>query len=156
MSSKQVFREPDLADGETRIARIVQSLDRVFHAVHTFSKRTHREFGVTGPQIWALQTLAAGGVLTVSELAAHMFLHVSTISVIVDRLEERGLVSRRRDARDRRVVRLTIRPRGRAILRVVPDPPRGKLARWLTRLPAPELERIDRVVAELHRILEIE
>lgn len=139
-----------------RIAQVVGSLDRVFQAVHTFSKRALRDFGVTGPQIWALQTLAREGVLTVGELADRMFLHVSTVSVIVDRLEARGLVTRSRDAQDRRVVRLELEPRGRTLLGRVPDPPRSKLARGVARLSDDRLARVESVVAQLVKMMEIE
>jgi DNA-binding MarR family transcriptional regulator len=49
-------------------------------------------------------------------LAKLLELDVSTVTRTVDRLEERGLVTRRRSDSDRRVLLVRVTPRGRALV----------------------------------------
>lgn len=68
-----------------------------------------------------------------------MYLHISTVSGIVDRLESHGLVVRERQKSDRRVVSLRLTPKGRKTLSRSPDPPRSKVARSLENLSKSQL-----------------
>ena len=52
------------------------------------------------------QVCAAGGMSTMGELAERLSITLGTLTVCVNRLEFKGYVRRRRDARDRRIVRL--------------------------------------------------
>jgi DNA-binding MarR family transcriptional regulator len=51
------------------------------------------------------------------ELAAHLQVSVATMSGLVDRLVEHGMVSREEDPSDRRVRRLSVTPEGSATIR---------------------------------------
>lgn len=137
------------------IVEIVEGLHRIFKAVDTFSRRALKEFGVTGPQIWALRSIEESGELTIGDLADQMYLHISTISSLLDRLEERGFVTRTRDDADRRVVNLRLTPAGRGILKRAPEPPRSKVLRGLQRLGDHELHTVSRAVRELSRIMDV-
>lgn len=72
--------------------------------------------GLSVTQCYALDTLADGGVLTVTALARHLFLAVSTVTRVLEPLTRKDLVRRRRGAGDRREVQVAITPRGRALL----------------------------------------
>jgi DNA-binding MarR family transcriptional regulator len=139
-------READL-DGAVR------SLHRIFKAVDTFSRRALRAFGVSGPQIWALRTLGEAGTLTAGELAERMHLHPSTVTGILQRLEERKLVARRRDDRDRRVSRLQITARGRTVMYRAPEPPRSVVFRGLARLSRGDLRETRRALERVERFM---
>ena len=52
------------------------------------------------------QICAASGMSTMGELAERLGITLGTLTVSVNRLEFKGYVRRRRDARDRRIVRL--------------------------------------------------
>jgi DNA-binding MarR family transcriptional regulator len=145
-----VRRQAEKADG---ITPILEGLERIFRTVNVFSKRSLRRWGVTGPQLWAMRILRRGGRLTMSDLTRRMHLDMSTVSGVVDRLEEGGVVSRVRDAEDARVVRLSLTRRGRGILERAPEPPRARLARSLARLGPAELRRLGRALADLCRML---
>ncbi|MBI3098132.1 MAG: MarR family transcriptional regulator [Planctomycetes bacterium] len=140
---------------EQRIARIVQSLRRVFKAIHTYSRQALREFGVTGPQLWLLRTLEDTSPLTVGEIADRMYLHISTVSSVLDRLEERDFIARERDSADHRIVRVRLTGRGRALLRNAPEPAQGKLLHGLERLSGDEIARLHRAVEKLVGIMEV-
>jgi DNA-binding MarR family transcriptional regulator len=65
--------------------------------------------------------LGQDGECTMSELALKIRLTVSSATLIVDRLVERGLVSRHRSLEDRRVVRVALTDEGAGLHRVVAD-----------------------------------
>jgi DNA-binding MarR family transcriptional regulator len=60
------------------------------------------ESRLTPQQDAALHHLAMSGPLTIGEMARHFARAQSVVSEIVDGLEERGLLERMRDAKDRR------------------------------------------------------
>ncbi len=58
--------------------------------------------GLTGPQRMVMQVLVRSEGLSLKELSARLSLAHSTVSGIVDRLQARGMVVRRRDEADGR------------------------------------------------------
>lgn len=70
--------------------------------------------GLTYLQYLALVALSQRGELTVGELGSTLFLESSTLTPLIKRMEAAGLVSRRRDSRDERVVRVSLTPAGEA------------------------------------------
>lgn len=71
--------------------------------------------GLTAAQAYSLLTLEELGEATMNELATEMRLHGTTLTRMVDSLVEKGLVARRQDTGDRRVVRVSLSRRGREI-----------------------------------------
>lgn len=67
---------------------------------------------LTPPQFYVLATIGYAGGLPFGEIGEKMMVTVSNLTGIVDRLEEKGLVSRERDARDRRIVRVMLTDKG--------------------------------------------
>ena len=67
---------------------------------------------LTSPQFYVLATIGYAGGLPFGEIGEKMMVTVSNLTGIVDRLEEKRLVVRERDARDRRVVRVTLTEKG--------------------------------------------
>jgi DNA-binding MarR family transcriptional regulator len=131
-------------------------LHQIFQAVDLFSRQTLRDFGVTGPQIWALRTIDDGDVVSMGDLAQRMHLHMSTISGIIDRLESSRLVTRERSAADARVMDVRLTARGRALLAKAPEPPRSKAARGLQRLSPKELDRVHSALLLIARAMDVE
>ena len=107
---------------------------------------------MTRPPFWALKVLARQGPLSVGELAEALAVHQSSLSVLIDRLEHRGLLRRRRDAEDRRVVRLVLTPEGAAL--AARAPAQGRLLHALRRMPAEEIKWIGEAVERLVRSME--
>lgn len=149
-----------MGKGKRKKSRAGDALHETVRTVHgllqhidLFSRRMLREFGVSGPQLWALRTIALRSGLTIGELAGEMYLHISTVSVLLDRLEERGLVERERSTADRRVVRLQLTRSGREILYRAPEPPRSLLARGLTSMKARDRMRMRDSVRTLARLM---
>jgi MarR family transcriptional regulator, 2-MHQ and catechol-resistance regulon repressor len=70
---------------------------------------------LTPPQFYVLATIGYSGGLPFGEIGAKMMVTVSNLTGIVDRLEQKGLVARKRDVNDRRVVHVVLTDRGTKI-----------------------------------------
>ncbi len=68
--------------------------------------------GLTPPQFYVLATIGYAGSLPFGEIGAKMMVTVSNLTGIVDRLEVKKLVSRKRDENDRRVVHVVLTDKG--------------------------------------------
>jgi DNA-binding MarR family transcriptional regulator len=79
------------------------------HSLQQMSKRMETELGITGPQRLVLRVVGRFPDLSAGELAHIVRLHPSTITGILRRLVERGLLERRRDPGDSRRVRLRLK-----------------------------------------------
>lgn len=73
------------------------------------------------------------------------------MSGIVDRLSERGALRRRADPVDRRGIRLSLTPEGRALLRRSPPPVQMGLRRALEEMPAAQLRQLRRSLEHVVR-----
>jgi MarR family transcriptional regulator, 2-MHQ and catechol-resistance regulon repressor len=67
---------------------------------------------LTPPQFYVLATIGYAGGLPFGEIGAKMMVTVSNLTGIVDRLEEKKLVARKRDDKDRRVVHVVLTEKG--------------------------------------------
>jgi DNA-binding MarR family transcriptional regulator len=93
-----------------------------------------KEFGLTGTQYNALRILRGAGKegLPCSEIAERMITRDPDITRLLNRLEKRGLTSRVRGKRDRRVIHGKITGAGLKLLNEM-DGPLGKFGRELLR-----------------------
>jgi MarR family transcriptional regulator, organic hydroperoxide resistance regulator len=140
---------PDIA-----ISEIMQSLRRIFKAIHNYSSEVSDRFGITGPQLWALNTISKDEGLPLGALSEKMYLRPSTITGLVDRLEKRGYVVRERDQRDRRVVKILLAPKGKALVKKGPNPIQGRMIYGLRNLRRGELRSIYDSIQRLVKIME--
>jgi MarR family transcriptional regulator, transcriptional regulator for hemolysin len=124
-----------------------------------------RQLGRTGKvsQKWFDARLAeSGGDLTTwivlnniadepsqKELAAHMWIEPATLVAHLDRLERDGVVERRRDPDDRRVIRVVITPTGRQLHQRLRDVAIACDAEVRALLPAADQAVLERSLARL-------
>lgn len=146
---KQVTRD-------VAISEIMQSLRRIFKAIQNYSHEVSNKFGTTGPQLWALKTVSQNGNLSLGELSKKMYLHPSTITGVVDRLEKKGYVLRDRGQEDRRVVNVQLTPKGKRLVRRVPNPIQGKMIYGLRKLKRGELNSLYDSIRKLVEIMEVQ
>jgi DNA-binding MarR family transcriptional regulator len=137
---------------ETCGLRILRALRRIIRAVDIHSRKLNTEFKVTAPQMICLYSLARQGEMTLSGLAKEVNLCVSTVNGIVDRLECKGLVSRRRDIEDKRRVFVSITDTGRGLTRQAPSLIQDTFSKALRQLP--ELEQAA-IALSLERVVEL-
>ncbi|GFO70220.1 MarR family transcriptional regulator [Geomonas limicola] len=136
-----------------RVAEIIDNIRRVFQVVNEHSKRAEKETGITGPQLWAIKTIAEFAPIKGAELARRMYLHPTTVVGILDRLEARGLVVKNRSTVDRRIVEVELTEQGKALVASAPEVAQGMLVKGLEPLPDRTLLKISDGLDELVRIL---
>ena len=125
---------------------VLHKLRIVIRAAQRHSRRVRRMSGVSGAQLWLMHELAESPGLRVGELVVRLAVHQSTVSNLLEELEQRALVRRRRSAADQRVVRLSLTREGRRTVRTAPPPLRGLLPEALRQMPGRELEQLGRAL----------
>jgi MarR family transcriptional regulator, organic hydroperoxide resistance regulator len=100
------------------------SLLRTADALQTQVETRLKSFGLTGTQYNALRILRGAGPegLPCREIGERMITHDSDITRLLNRLEDRGLVERKRDRHDRRVIYGRITSAGNKLLSEMDDP----------------------------------
>jgi DNA-binding MarR family transcriptional regulator len=132
--------------------RILRSLRRIIRAVDLHSRQLAIQHNVTGPQLICLLQVVQDGSVTVTSLARAVHLSPSTVIGILDRLEAKELITRQRDALDRRKVLVAVTDEGLAITNCAPSPLQDTLAEALHILPEMEQETI---AAALQRVVDL-
>jgi DNA-binding MarR family transcriptional regulator len=94
-------------------------LHEVAHLMRTCADKRARERGMTRAQFVILKRLSRTPGLSQNELAEIVEVEPITIARLIDRLEARGLVERRKDPKDRRIHRLHLQPKANPILREI-------------------------------------
>ena len=107
--------------------------------------------GLTASRLSALSVIVFGGPISISELAEAEQVRPPTISRLVKELEWEGLVSRQRDTRDRRVIRIRATSKGKRLLFEGRERRVAKLAERVAGLSPEERERLAEAAATLER-----
>ena len=108
--------------------------------------------GITMSMVSALYVLERSGPMNLGDLAAAEQVQPPTMTRIVARLEEMGLVERGAFAGDRRVVVLTVTDRGRTLVEESRRRRTVALAATLAGLSAPERALLEAAVPLLDRL----
>jgi len=136
------------------VSGIMQSLRRIFKAIQDYSHEVSKKYGITGPQLWVIKTIFLNGKLSLGDLGKRMYLQPSTITGLIDVLEQKGYLGRVRDREDRRVVKVQLTPKGQRLAKKAPNPAQGKMIYGLTKLKRRELNLIFNSVQKLVEIME--
>lgn len=130
--------------------RLIRALD---HAMETASKRLRADHGITGPQRLVMQIVGRFPGLTAGQLADTLYLDPSTLTGVLLRLQEKGLVARRADPRDGRRAMFGLTARGRRLNVRTSAAAAGTVehavGRLLSRLPRSRLEATRGVLSAL-------
>src|SRR5664279_4809781 len=124
--------------------RLIWALD---HGLQSLSKRMHATLGLTGPQRVTLRVLGRRPGITAGALAEILRLHPSTLTGILQRLEDRSLLRRTPDPVDRRRTRLELTPRGRQFDVSAPGTVEAVVGRVLGGVRETELRPVAKILA---------
>lgn len=106
----------EISENVIKIEKYLRKIDNI---IRKKGREILRDFNITVPQFLALQWLINNGDLTISELSQKMSLACSTITDLVDRMENNNLVTRIKDDKDKRVVRVKVLDKGYNLLNEV-------------------------------------
>lgn len=115
---KDASHESGTSDASPRnAARLDNQLCFAVHAAAHAFNRAYRplldRIGLTYPQYLAMLALWEEDEITVKALGEQLFLDSGTLSPLLKRMEQAGLLQRRRDGRDERQVLVTLTQKGR-------------------------------------------
>lgn len=113
------------------VIEIEKYLRKVDYIIRKKGREIINDFGITVPQFTALQFIISEGNLTIGELSQKMALACSTITDLIDRMEKTELVVRKKDEKDKRVVRVEVQPVGYELVQKVLEKRRLYLAEKL-------------------------
>jgi DNA-binding MarR family transcriptional regulator len=99
----------------SRALTFMRVLWAVAHGLESTSKRMHAELGITGPQRLVLRLVGHYGQMSAGEVARTMHVHPSSVTGMLRRLEQSGLLLRRSDRDDARRAVLTLTPQGKRL-----------------------------------------
>jgi DNA-binding MarR family transcriptional regulator len=106
---------------------ILDALRRIVRELRVSARAAEARAGLSAAQLFVLSRLAMEPRLSLGELAARTSTDPSSVSVVVSRLAEGGLLTRKRAADDERRVELAITAAGRARLRKAPAAAQDRL-----------------------------
>src|SRR5262249_57939376 len=105
---------------------VLDSLRRIVRSFRVSARAVEGRLGISAAQLFVLHQLAESDASSIDELAARTLTHQSSVSVVVSRLAERGLVIRRTARDDARRTEIALSAAGRAVAaRPPPRPPRA-------------------------------
>ncbi|MDH5358722.1 MAG: MarR family transcriptional regulator [Gammaproteobacteria bacterium] len=116
------------------IDEVLIALRRVIRATDLHSKHLAKTTGLTAPQILLLQAIRNKGQVTIGELANDVSLSQATVTTILDRLEKRNLVYRKRSDKDKRKVHAYLTEEAIEILKIAPLPLQDYFTRQFSEL----------------------
>jgi DNA-binding MarR family transcriptional regulator len=143
-------RSVTTVDGDAELAA------RLRLAVTRLSRRLRHqgEAGISASQLSALATVDRAGPMTLGDLAGAEQVQPPSMTRIVARLEEAGLVDRRASEQDRRVARVRVTTAGRQLLQRSRTRKDAYLARRLEILEPADRALMGEAVAVLEQLLE--
>lgn len=92
----------------------------IVRALRVNTRSIELQLGISLAQLFVLQQLADHPAESLNDLAERTATHQSSVSVVVRRLVERGLVSRTAATSDKRRIRIELTPSGEQMLRGAP------------------------------------
>lgn len=136
---------------EQRASRTLATFRQVVAAAKRHFVEARDKCDLSGAQLWTLSQIADAPGCTVQELAASMSVHQSTASNLIEKLTVAGLVRRKRETSDKRVVRLFATAAGNQMLKKAPVPARGAIPEALHRMSDQELRALEESLLMLAR-----
>ena len=136
------YKEGPLKGHEDHLKKIMYLIRKLIQAGELYTKELDRNYQVSVPQLLCLLTLHENGSLPPSQIAKNMMVGSSTMTGIIDRLEQKQLVNRVRNSPDRRMITISLTEGGKKLARNAPPPIRQEIIDGLKRLPKNEIEKI--------------
>ena len=155
-NSKLLNSKHLIVDRDTRASlHLWIAMNRTADRLRESLRRQVEAHGLTLTEFGVLEALLHKGPLTHGKIAERVLLASSSITYVVDKLEERGLLRRRRSEEDRRVKLAELTPEGRATIEAafpehaaLIDALMGDLSPEKKRTAASVLRRVERRAAE--------
>ncbi len=141
-----------MAEGARReIEELSALLIEFYERLSSWEHDVVRDSGLTLPQMHTLEALGCCGPLRMKDLAARMGVTTGTLTMNVDRLEQRGLIARAPHASDRRSILVGLTDRGRVLHQEHHALHLGLTAELAAALSEPEAALLRAILAKLNQ-----
>lgn len=117
------------------VITVMDSLRSLVRALRISTRAVEKAIGISGAQLFVLQQLEDSPARSVNELADRTSTHQSSVSTVVSRLVDRGLVTREPSAEDARRMEISITERGRKLLEAAPRTAQSRMIEAMHRMP---------------------
>jgi DNA-binding MarR family transcriptional regulator len=135
---------------------IIFSIRKLMQASELYTKELNKKYQISASQLNCLLALYENGPLPPSQIAKHILVKSSTVTGIVDRLEEKMLVTRQRNSPDRRVITIELTSAGKKLAKNAPPPIQQKIIDGLKRISEDETEQIVLALTKLTNMLDVQ
>ena len=130
------------------ILRSMDAIRAVVRALRLNTRAIELEIGISLAQLFVLQQVAHRPATSLNDLAERTATHQSSVSVVVRRLVDRGLVTRRADAADKRRIQIEVTPAGEKLLVGAPETIQVRLMSALAQLPSGERKQLAELLSK--------
>jgi MarR family transcriptional regulator, lower aerobic nicotinate degradation pathway regulator len=130
------------SDAHADLTEVIDAIRSIIRTLRVSGRAAEQRLGISSAQLFILQALRESPGLSINELADLTFTHQSSVSMVVARLVDGKLVTRKTGRSDGRKVLVTLTPAGRAMIRRSPDAGQAQLVRALTAMPRAELSKL--------------
>ncbi|MEQ8236245.1 MAG: MarR family transcriptional regulator [Syntrophomonadaceae bacterium] len=120
--------------------------------IHQLFKAELAPFGVTPGQYGILRCLWDENAQTAKKLADRLALDGSTITGILDRMEQKGLIEKQTDPKDRRAMQVMLTAKGKKLQKPVSEAIETANRRALVKFDQQEAEFLKNVLEEIGSI----
>jgi DNA-binding MarR family transcriptional regulator len=114
------------------VGQALVSIRRLVRTLRTTATSVERDTGLSTAQTFVLQLLREAPAESMNDLAARTSTDQSSVSVVVSRLQAKGLVARRPSPTDARRTQVVITSAGMELMRSKPPTVQERLTRALT------------------------
>ncbi|MDA8113285.1 MAG: MarR family transcriptional regulator [Acidithiobacillus sp.] len=128
---------------------VLRELAQAYHAFSAYSAAHVRQLGLTPAQFDVIATLGNTQGMPLSQLAQQTLITKGTLTGIIDRLEEKGLVRREVPAGDRRSFLAVLTPAGEALFSQVFPSHIAYLRQAFANVDTDDLEQVRRTLRGL-------
>ena len=142
---------------DPKLNRFYQKLDELLpNTMREFMKRSTNDLTkgrITMPQLVILELLNKKGTLIMSELAGSLSITTSAVTGLIDRMIKANLVMRSRDEKDRRIVKVTLIPKGRQVIENILRERKKVLLDIFGKFTQNERQQYLKIIEKMYRIL---
>jgi DNA-binding MarR family transcriptional regulator len=124
------------------INNIIYQIRRLMHSGELYTKELNKNYQISVPQLNCLMSLNKNGPLPLTQISKQILVSSSTLTGIIDRLEQKGLVRRIRTMSDRRVIMIELTEQGKTVALSAPPPIKQDMLDGLKNMPENKLKKI--------------
>lgn len=137
---------------------ILVKLRKIIRSINLESKKIQKDFGISIPQLLVLQFLSKQTDYRASgkDIKTYINLNASTVTGIVHRLEDNGLVARLPNTEDKRAMFVTLTAKGAELLKTSPTTLQEKMSKRLQKLSAKQIKELNASIEVLTLLMDAE